>query len=140
MQKGNPLTASPAEQPAAPRSAGRRYAILHHTVRDGEHWDLLLEGDDALATWQLASRPVGCSALPISATRLPDHRKIYLEYEGPISGDRGRVTRIDDGEYRPLDRRADRHLFELEGRVLRGRFCLSRATADPPDRWTLSQA
>ena len=40
------------------------------------------------------------------AEALPDHRLIYLEYEGPISGDRGTVVAWDRGEYR-LKRQSD---------------------------------
>lgn len=29
--------------------------------------------------------------------RLPDHRRLYLNYEGPISGDRGEVTPVAAG-------------------------------------------
>jgi hypothetical protein len=30
-------------------------------------------------------------------TRQPDHRRMYLDYQGPISGDRGEVARIASG-------------------------------------------
>jgi hypothetical protein len=32
--------------------------------------------------------------------RLPDHRRVYLEYQGPLSHGRGEVLRIDSGGYR----------------------------------------
>jgi hypothetical protein len=35
----------------------------------------------------------------IECEGLPDHRLIYLDYEGPISGDRGSVTRWDGGTF-----------------------------------------
>ena len=35
----------------------------------------------------------------MDAEVLPDHRLAYLDYEGPISGDRGSVTRWDRGTY-----------------------------------------
>lgn len=28
-----------------------------------------------------------------------EHRRLYLDYEGPISGDRGSVRRVDAGTY-----------------------------------------
>jgi hypothetical protein len=31
------------------------------------------------------------------AERLPDHRELYLEYEGPIPGGRGAVKRVLEG-------------------------------------------
>ncbi|HYE60463.1 MAG TPA: hypothetical protein VD997_00580 [Phycisphaerales bacterium] len=33
-----------------------------------------------------------------AAVRTPDHRREYLEYEGPVSGGRGRVLRVASGE------------------------------------------
>ncbi len=35
----------------------------------------------------------------VDAQQLGHHRKSYLEYEGPLSGDRGQVHRIDSGNY-----------------------------------------
>ena len=32
-------------------------------------------------------------------TYLADHRREYLEYEGPVSGGRGNVTRIHQGHH-----------------------------------------
>ena len=33
----------------------------------------------------------------VPAIPLPDHRSIYLEFEGPLSGDRGTVQQCDRG-------------------------------------------
>lgn len=118
-----------------------RFVILHHTTRDGEHWDLMLEQGDVLQTWQLLANPLGGEAYPISARRIGDHRLAYLTYEGPISGDRGNVTRIDEGEYeRRLaggdelaanPRGGDELTFELRGGRIGGTFRLVPAKPDP---------
>jgi DNA polymerase Ligase (LigD) len=78
-----------------------RFALLEHS-RDGQpvHWDLLLDAGAALRTWAIDEPIVPGRTLPARA--LGDHRKLYLEYEGEISGDRGRVRRIDQGRYEPL--------------------------------------
>jgi hypothetical protein len=82
-----------------------RYVILWHELPETHglgaartsHWDLMLEWIDVLRTWALASEPaMGGSG---TAEALPDHRRSYLDYEGPISGNRGRVTRWDAGQY-----------------------------------------
>ncbi|MGD2111681.1 MAG: DNA polymerase ligase N-terminal domain-containing protein [Phycisphaerae bacterium] len=101
-----------------------RFAILHHKLADGEHWDLMLEHGDALLTWQLEREPVDAAALPIPAKRIGDHRKAYLEYEGPVSGDRGHVRRVDAGlvEFERLA--ADEVVFRLKGERLAGAFVL----------------
>ena len=73
-----------------------RFVLLEH-LWDGIHWDLMLEDGEALRTWAIDAPVVIGRDLPARA--LPDHRRIYLDYEGDISGDRGRVRRIDEGTY-----------------------------------------
>jgi hypothetical protein len=73
-----------------------RYAVLWHDDVDEPHFDFLVEtrpGSD-LATWRVPHWPVTGRA---EATRLRDHRRIYLDYTGELSGQRGRVQRIDGG-------------------------------------------
>lgn len=82
----------------------------------------MLEKEAALRTWRLmqpADTPSEIEALP-----LPDHRPAYLDYEGPVSGNRGRVTRWDCGEYLPLAESPDRLEVELRGRKIAGRAVL----------------
>lgn len=51
---------------------------------------------------------------------LADHRLIYLDYEGEVSGQRGRVRRVDSGTYRAIVWRPDRVVVELAGSQLVG--------------------
>ena len=71
-----------------------RFAVLTHD-HPYLHWDFLLEAGGALRAWRLAAPP----AHAIDATALPDHRLMYLDYEGPVGGGRGTVTRWDGGTY-----------------------------------------
>lgn len=75
-----------------------RFAVLLHTGSpEGSHYDLLIEprpGEGDLLTWRLPVWPVTES---VEARQLRDHRRIYLTYQGTIAGDRGHVTRIDEG-------------------------------------------
>ena len=73
-----------------------KYAVLWHHDISEPHYDLLVEtypGSD-LATWR---SPVWPIETLIVLQRLRDHRRIYLEYEGDLSGHRGRVERIGSG-------------------------------------------
>ncbi len=83
-----------------------RFVILRHELpgpeRGGVHWDFMLEQGTVLRTWALALEPN--SATQIAADALVDHRLAYLDYEGPISGDRGQVTQWDIGELRVASR------------------------------------
>jgi len=81
-------------------SQSLRYAVLHHTQVKNAHYDLLVELTPGgnLACWNADCWPPEKHPRPI--TRIADHRRIYLEYQGPISGDRGMVRRIAGGSCR----------------------------------------
>jgi hypothetical protein len=79
-----------------------RFVILEHD-HPHLHWDLMLELDGVLRTWRLPSPP---SSAPRAATALGDHRLAYLDYQGPVSGNRGTVKRWDAGTY-TIERRDD---------------------------------
>ncbi len=106
-----------------------RFAVLQHD-RPTLHWDFLLEHDGALLTWRLAAppKPGGAS----DAEKTFDHRLLYLDYEGPVSGDRGSVTRWDGGTFDWVARDADCVVVRLAGARLRGLFRLER---EGGDRW-----
>ena len=101
---------------SSPHNAMPRYAILEHDYPT-RHWDLLLESGAVLLTWRL-SAPPGCGA--VDAAKAADHRPIYLDYEGPIGGGRGRVTRWDGGAFKWERDEPDRIRVRLAGARLRG--------------------
>jgi hypothetical protein len=74
-----------------------RFVILDHD-HPFPHWDFMLEADGGLRTWRLTAEPAPGRQIP--AEPLGVHRLAYLEYEGPVSGGRGRVARWDAGTYR----------------------------------------
>jgi hypothetical protein len=71
-----------------------RFAVLCHD-HPFPHWDLLLEQGADCRTWRLLDDPAGPG--PWRAEPLPPHRRLYLDYEGPVSGDRGTVHQWDAG-------------------------------------------
>jgi len=102
-----------------PPSAGA-CVVLRHDLPDGSwHYDLLLElrpgtrDDRRLAALRLmpASGPHTITIAPgieidhehderstgCRCTRLPDHRGLYLTFEGSLTGGRGRVRRVAQG-------------------------------------------
>lgn len=113
-----------------------RFVILHHTGHGGEHWDLMLEYGDVLLAWQLFSDPTASPVFPLRARRIGDHRKRYLDYEGSISGDRGHVTRVDQGvvEIVEIEELAvSKVRFQLRGRRMMGTFELHKTDEDETD-------
>jgi len=109
-----------------------RFVILHHRERSGEHWDLMIEQPESLATWRLVRLPSPDDPRPIPAERLPDHRKVYLTYEGPVSGDRGEVTRVDEGGCEILTRTDAEWRVHFEGACLGGLRIILRLPASAP--------
>ncbi len=94
------------------------WVLLHHQVQNpsgvesdrsqnnlsdrGDHYDLMLSPPESglLWTWAIAVNPLD-RGLPLECEveRLSDHRRVYLEYEGPISGDRGQVQQVATGSF-----------------------------------------
>lgn len=88
------------------------------------HYDLMIEVGDVLWTWRLdVALPPGER---LAACRIADHRCAYLDYEGPVSGNRGTVRRVDGGEYDWVERQADRLVLQVRGRRAVGRLVLGR--------------
>jgi len=109
-----------------------RFVVLRHEVpatwaattgRDS-HFDLMLEQESLLKTWALSQWPLPWHT-PQPLELLPDHRLIYLEYEGPLSGQRGQVSRVDQGTYE-IVRQENENLVVL----------LYRESADQPSQGT----
>lgn len=85
--------------------------VLRHTPEgqgeaEGEHFDLLLERDrvGALLAFRLEQAiDLGVTA-EFMAERNADHRRVYLDYEGPVpapgseSSPNGEVRRVMEGE------------------------------------------
>lgn len=126
-----------------------RFVILEHD-HPTLHWDLLLDnGEQRVPTWRLRQAPSEQPQLEagmrfaakaanmekIDAVKLPDHRRMYLDYEGPVSGDRGQVTRWDAGQYIEIGRQEDVRELRLEGVRLRGFAMLVRTATPAPDNW-----
>jgi hypothetical protein len=73
-----------------------QYAILQHEGIPEPHFDLLFETlpGSELAAWRSPVWPIDSA---VAITRLPEHRRVYLEYEGDLSRGRGRVGRVARG-------------------------------------------
>ena len=117
----------PLPRDALPPPPRPQFAILQHWQNHYTHWDLLLElpARELLATFRVDQPPhtwATVGALPVQA--LPDHRRIYLDYQGPISGDRGTVTRCDRGTIRVLQYTATHIGVEITGMLLQGHLDL----------------
>ena len=81
-----------------------RFVVLEHQLpaesRRHSHWDLLLEQPPEwggmLLTFDVSVPPAEWGK-PTLVAKLADHRAHYLDYQGPISGNRGSVTQVLEG-------------------------------------------
>jgi hypothetical protein len=75
-----------------------RYVILRHEDIEAPHFDLMFETapGSALSTWRSDIWPIERTT-PL--LRLGDHRRDYLIYEGPLTGNRGSVRRVESGQF-----------------------------------------
>ena len=74
-----------------------RFVILEHD-HPTLHWDFMLEVNGVLKTWRLPEAPRN-HGQTMEAEALGDHRLAYLDYEGPVSGERGTVRCWERGTY-----------------------------------------
>lgn len=124
----------PVNQPSLARL---RFVVLLHQPgpqserTDRPHFDWMFESDGALRTWatppidlrngpdsieteSVAAESVAAESVEIGCQLLPDHRLVYLDYEGPISRGRGTVTRQAAGGYRLIEDHPDCFRVVLE--------------------------
>lgn len=104
-------------------------ALLLHTTPDGRHYDWLVGTaeygvDPQARLWTArvahpseAWRGLGCFDLAVIAP----HRRVYLDYQGLVSGGRGGVTRLDRGEAVIELWRAGRIVCDIQMKHFRGR-------------------
>ena len=104
-----------------------RFVILDHD-HPFPHWDFMIECGDRLRTWRLLAEPAPDRT--IDAQAIGDHRKDYLDYEGPVGGGRGRVQRWDAGTLTLDMESADELRMTLLGDRLKGCAILRRVDGD----------
>jgi len=106
-----------------------RFVIQHH-ITENEHYDIMFEteGSDMLLTWQiiLSYMDLLLKGAAIKAERIRDHRKHYLDYEGPVKSSGGSVKIFDSGYCRTLLKENDKFEFELNGKKLAGNIMLNK--------------
>lgn len=112
----------------------RRFVILEHTgtasYKPGVHWDLLCEAGETLRAWEF---PEPMTVPRQRVVELPPHRRAYLDYEGPISGDRGTVRRVAAGTYDVLQESQTEWSIRLHGEALQGELRLTQDRPELPD-------
>ncbi len=104
-----------------------RFVILEHTgsasYKPGIHWDLFCEDGDSLRAWEFPESPLAVPRQLVKA--LPAHRLHYLDYEGPLSGDRGTVRRVAAGTFELLSKSPTEWVALLRYAGKKSQLCLA---------------
>ena len=106
----------------------RKFVIHEHHAKR-LHWDLRLEMDGALRSWAVPKEPSAEPSLKRLAVAVEDHALSYAGFEGEIPEGHygaGLVKIYDSGNYRMIDEKEGKLVFALEGKKLKGAYCLVR--------------
>lgn len=114
-----------------------RFVVLRHEMpahsERASHWDVMLQHEDRLLTWAIEQPLV--AGRSINADRLADHRLEYLDYQGPVSEDRGSVSPWDVGTLNWIEHRPDRIVVSVAGTQLDGELTIWQPAGS--QRWRL---
>ena len=125
---------APRPSPLAPRpfTTMPRFVLLTHD-HPFVHWDLLVQQGEVLRSWRLLECPdrwrSAAESAVLSAEAIGDHRLLYLDYEGPVSRERGRVVRWDHGQAEWLPGTDSSIRLRLNGSRLVGELLLARESS-----------
>lgn len=111
--------------------------LLHRHPTEPDHYDWLIDqphlrDEHRLLTFRTTLRPD--QHRDLIAEKAPLHRAIYLTYQGPLSDNRGTVTRVASGLVHDLRLTPDRLTCRLSWGA--DRFhCAASPIPTTPDRW-----
>ena len=108
--------------------------LLRHQTRHGQHYDWLLcdprDPAGPLPTFRVAQPTAMWATLRcVDLEPIAAHRRVYLAYEGNISGGRGQVRRVDQGVFTPVMWTASRIVIDLRTRCLTSRIEMRRVSS-----------
>ncbi len=101
--------------------------VIHKHHARNLHWDLRLEMQGVLKSWAIPKQPPRTKAIKRLAIQVPDHPKSYADFEGEIEEGlygAGKVKIWDKGTYKLESKKEDKIVFELNGKLLKGKYVL----------------
>jgi hypothetical protein len=138
--------AAPADKPKPVASPGPQplpTVLLHHRAPGGDHYDWMIadprgRGPAArLWTARVAAPSTEWAKLDSWTIEvIAPHRREYLTYEGPVSNNRGSVTRVDGGECVAREWSDRRIVVDLRMRGFRGTLAMEPETHT---RWRVTR-
>ena len=103
--------------------------VIHEHHAKHLHWDLRLEMDGVLRSWAVPKEPSSDPSVKRLAVAVEDHPLSYATFEGEIPEGQygaGEVKIYDTGKYVLKEKEEGKFVFEMQGKVLKGDYCLIR--------------
>lgn len=107
------------------------------------HYDFRLEKDGVLKSWAVPREIPGEKGIKRLAIETEDHAMEYAAFEGTIPEGEygaGSVEIWDCGTYEEEEWLHDRMVFKLQGKRLKGRYCMVRFKKAGEKSWLLFAA
>ncbi len=115
----------------------KKFVIQQHSTGSDVHWDFMLEWSGVLRkeslglqTYRLDKAPQQVIHNPANAVKIFDHPLRFLTYQGPVNKGRGNVRITESGTYKIVHQAHNRIELSLNGKVLKGKFILTRIEGD----------
>ena len=117
-----------------------RFSIAKHEMPANSsrhsHFDLFLESEGTLMTWELTSLLTTQNNQVVR--RLANHRLVYLDFQGPLSDDRGTVKLVDTGSLEWVTLESERLISRINGQTTDGILTLTSEDSSTDDVWNLT--
>lgn len=113
----------------------------HHATH--LHWDFRLEMEGTLKSWAVPKEPPLKPGVKRLAVQVEDHEISYANFEGTIpkgSYGAGTVKIWDKGTYKLIEKTKDKFLIGLNGKKMKGKYCLVKFPKAGGKGWLLFKA
>lgn len=103
--------------------------VVHEHQARKLHWDFRLESGGVLKSWAIPKMPPRLKNLKRLAIKVDDHPLSYASFQGIIEEGygKGKVSIWDKGTYTLESKNPKKLVFLLQGKVLKGKYCLVKA-------------
>ena len=115
------------------------FVVQRHDART-LHYDFRLERDGVLKSWAVPKGVPTEKGVKRLAVEVEDHDLEYGDFEGEIEEGEygaGTVEIWDNGRYEVESWKTDKIVFALDGKQLKGRYCLVRFKQAGDKNWLL---